>query len=71
MKRLILAVAAGASIVGGSVTALADEDHHDHSWNDEYWHHQQYGYWHGERGHWEYHHHRHVFVHVGPVTIEH
>jgi hypothetical protein len=71
MKRLILAVAVLGSVVGTSLTALADEDHRDHNWDDDYWHHEHYGYWHGDRGYWTYHHHKHVWIHVGPVTVSH
>ncbi len=70
MKKLCFALAVGASVVGTSLTAMADEDHRDHAWNDDYWHHEHYGYWHGERGYWHYHHHNHEFIRVGPVTIE-
>jgi hypothetical protein len=49
---------------------MADDDRSDHNWNDEYWHHQHYGYWHGERGYWHTHHHNHEFIRVGPVTVE-
>ena len=81
MKKLFLALAVIGSVVGTSLTAIADDDHRDHDgiidddhrnrdWNDEYWHHEHYGYWHGERGYWRYHHHKHEFIQVGPVTIE-
>ena len=84
MKKLFLALAVIGSVVGTSLTAMADDDqrdrdndhrdydnnHRDHDWNDEYWHHEHYGYWHGERGYWRYHHHKHEFIQVGPVTIE-
>jgi hypothetical protein len=64
-------MAALVSVVGSSGTALADEDHRDRNWDDDYWHHQRYGYWHGDRGHWEYHHHKHVFIRVAPLTVVH
>jgi hypothetical protein len=83
MKKLFLAIAVIGSVVGTSLTAIADDDHRDrddhrardedrrdHDWNDEYWHHEHYGYWQGERGYWQYHHHKHQFIRVGPVTIE-
>jgi hypothetical protein len=70
MKKLLLAVVVLGSIVGASLPARADEDRRDHDWNDGYWHQNQYGYWHGERGYWERHHHKHTFIQVGPVTIE-
>jgi hypothetical protein len=70
MKKLFLAIAVIGSVVGTSLTAMADEDHRDRDWNDDYWHHEHYGYWHGERGYWRYHHHHHEFVRIGPVTIE-
>ncbi len=69
MKKLFLALLAGGTVVSTSLTAFAD-DHRDHNWNDGYWHHQHYGYWHGERGYWRNYHHRHEFIRVGPVTIE-
>ena len=46
MKKLALVLAVVGSVVG---TALADEDRRDHDWNDDYWHHHHYGYWHGEQ----------------------
>jgi hypothetical protein len=70
MKKLYLALAVFGSIAATSLTAMADEDHGDHNWNDQYWHHEHYGYWHGERGYWHTHHHSHEFVRVGPVVIE-
>ena len=51
-------------------SAKADEDRHDHDWNDPYWHQNHYGYWHGQRGYWKHHHHHHEFIQMGPVTIE-
>ena len=51
--------------MGISLTALAYDDHRDHDWNDEYWHHHHYGYWHGERGYWRYHDGKHEFIRVG------
>jgi hypothetical protein len=70
MKKLLLTLVVLGSIVGTSLTALADEDRRDHDWNDEYWHHEHYGYWHGERGYWRDHHRKHEFIRVGPLTIE-
>src|SRR5215813_3794522 len=65
MTKLFLALVA-LVLVGSSFTALAYEDRRDHDWNDEYWHHHHYGYWHGERGYWRYRDHRHEFVRAGP-----
>jgi hypothetical protein len=70
MKRFIVAVGITASVIGTSLTALADDNHRDHNWNDDYWHHERYGYWHGERGYWRNYHHKHEFIRVGPLTIE-
>jgi hypothetical protein len=70
MKKLFLALAVLGSVIGTSVTASGDEDYRDHDWKDGYWHHEHYGYWHGERGNWRCHHHKHVFIRVSPVTIE-
>jgi hypothetical protein len=70
MKRLLLPLIAMGTFVVTSLPAQADEDRTDHNWNDGYWHHNHDGYWHGHKGHWEYQHHRHTFVQVGPVTIE-
>jgi hypothetical protein len=70
MKRLLLPLIAMGTFVVTSLPAKADEDRTDHNWNDGYWHHNHDGYWHGHKGHWEYQHHRHTFVQVGPVTIE-
>lgn len=64
MKKLALVLAVAGSVVG---VALADEDRRDHEWNDDYWHHHHYGYWHGERGYWRYHHHKHEFIQAGPA----
>jgi hypothetical protein len=69
MKRFILAAAITASVIGTSLTALAD-DHRDRDWNEPYWKHEHYGYWHGERGYWRNYHHHHEFIRVGPLTIE-
>ncbi|MEA3146092.1 MAG: hypothetical protein QOE88_1775 [Verrucomicrobiota bacterium] len=69
MKKLLLTLAV-AGFIGSSLSAMADDDRADHNWNDEYWHHQHYGYWHGERGYWHTHHHNHEFIRVGPVTVE-
>jgi hypothetical protein len=44
MKRLFLALAVIGSVVGSSLTAMANDDRRDHDWNDEYWHHEHYGY---------------------------
>ena len=52
--------------MGISLTALAYDDRRDHDWNDEYWHHHHYGYWHGERGYWRYHDGKYEFIRVGP-----
>jgi len=70
MKRLFLLLIAMGTVVVTSLPAKADEDRSDHNWNDAYWHHNHEGYWHGHKGHWEYQHHKHTFVQVGPVTIE-
>ena len=61
MNKVLALVVLGL-VIGASLTALADEDRRDHDWNDEYWHHHHYGYWHGERGYWRYHDHQHEFV---------
>jgi porin len=66
IKKLFLVLSALCTVIGNSLTALADEDLRDHNWNDDYWHHHHYGYWHGERGHWIYHDHKHEFIRVGP-----
>ena len=66
MKKLPLALAVVGSVIGTSLTALAYEDRRDHDWNDDYWHHHHYGYWHDERGYWRYHDHKHEFIRVGP-----
>src|SRR5215472_13311073 len=66
MKRLFLALLLLGSLVGTSPTALAYEDRRDHDWNDEYWQHHHYGYWHGERGYWRHYDHKHEFIPVGP-----
>jgi porin len=52
-------------VIGISLTGLAQDDRRDHDWNDEYWHHHDYGYWHGERGYWVYRDHKHEFIRVG------
>lgn len=77
IKKLFLIVAVLGSVVGTSLTALADDDHRDrdsdrrdHDWNDDYWHHEHYGYWHAERGYWREHHHKHQFIRIGPLTID-
>lgn len=66
MKRLVLAILVSGLVLGRSGIALAQDDRRDHDWNDEYWHHNHYGYWHGERGYWQYRDHKHVFVRVSP-----
>ena len=66
MKKPVLALAVLGSVIGVSLTAFAHDDRRDHDWNDEYWHHHHYGYWHGERGYWHYHDHEHEFIRVGP-----
>jgi porin len=66
MKKLFLALLVLGSVIGVRVIALAQDDRRDHDWNDEYWHHHHYGYWHGERGYWSYHDHKHEFIRVGP-----
>ena len=66
MKKLVLALAVLGSVIGVSLTAFAYEDRRDHDWNDDYWHHHHYGYWHGQRGYWRYHDHGHEFIRVGP-----
>jgi porin len=65
MNKLLALVVLGL-VIGASLTALAYEDRRDHDWNDEYWHHHHYGYWHGERGYWRYHDHQHEFIRAGP-----
>ena len=47
MKKLFLALMVLGLITGTSLTAFPYEDRRDHDWNDEYWHHHHYGYWHG------------------------
>ena len=66
MKKPVLALAVLGSVIGVSLTSFAYDDRRDHDWNDEYWHHHHYGYWHGERGYWRYYDHKHEFVRVGP-----
>lgn len=66
MKKLFLALVVLGLISGPSLTAFPYEDRRDHDWNDEYWHHHHYGYWHGERGYWRYKDGKHEFVRVGP-----
>jgi porin len=65
MKKLFLALPVLGAVMGISLTALAYDDRRDHDWNDEYWHHHHYGYWHGERGYWRYHDGKHEFIRVG------
>ncbi|MGH9515297.1 MAG: carbohydrate porin [Terriglobales bacterium] len=66
MKKLFLALSALGSVIGTSFTAFGYEDRRDHNWDDEYWHHHHYGYWHGERGYWRSYDHEHEFTRVGP-----
>jgi len=66
MKKLFLALLVLGLASGTSLRALPYEDRRDHDWNDEYWHHHHYGYWHGERGYWLYRNQRHEFIRVGP-----
>jgi porin len=65
MKKLFLLLSVLASVIATSPTVFADEDRRDHNWNDDYWHHHHFGYWHGERGYWRYHDHKHEFIRVG------
>ena len=66
MKKLFLALVVLGSAINTSLTAPPYEDRRDHDWNDEYWHHHHYGYWHNERGYWRYRDHRYEFIRVGP-----
>jgi porin len=66
MKKVSLALVVLGSVIGTSLTALAYEDRRDHDWNDDYWYHHRYGYWHGERGYWRHYDHKHEFIRVGP-----
>ena len=66
MKKLFLALTVLGSVIASSLTAFGYEDRRDHDWTDDYWHHHHYGYWHGERGYWRYHDHKHEFIRVGP-----
>ena len=66
MKKLFLALLVAGLVIGPSVITLAQDDRRDHDWNDEYWHHHHYGYWHGERGYWQYRDHKHEFIQVSP-----
>ena len=66
MKKLFLALVVLVVATDTSLTAPPYEDHRDHDWNDEYWHHHHYGYWHGERGYWRYRDGKHEFIRVGP-----
>jgi porin len=66
MKKPFRGVLILALVIGLSVRALAYDDRRDHDWNDEYWHHHHYGYWHGERGYWRHYDHRHEFIRVIP-----
>ena len=66
MKKLFLALLMLSLITGPSSIALAQDDRRDHDWNDEYWRHEHYGYWHGERGYWQYRDHKHEFIRVTP-----
>src|SRR5262249_40677269 len=65
MKRLFLVFSMLGSVIATLPTVSADEDRRDHDWTDDYWHHHHYGYWHGERGYWSYHDHKHEFIRVG------
>ena len=66
MTRLFPALLVVGLVIGASVIALAQDDRRDHDWNDEYWHENHYGYWHGERGYWQYRDHKHEFIRVRP-----
>ena len=66
MKKLFLVLLVLGLVIGTSLTGLAQDDRRDHDWNDEYWHHHHYGYWHGERGYWVYRNHQHEFIRVSP-----
>ena len=66
MKKLMLVLVAAALVVDPFMVALAQDDRRDHDWNDEYWHHHHFGYWHGERGYWQYRDHKHEFIRVTP-----
>jgi hypothetical protein len=70
MKTLLLLPVVLGTLIGTSLPVKADEDRRNHDWNDEYWHEHHEGYWHGHKGQWEYDHHKHTFIQVGPVTIE-
>jgi porin len=69
MKKLSLAFTVLGSVISTSLTAFAHEDRRDHDWNDDYWHHRHYGYWHGERGYWRYYDHKHEFIRVVPDVV--
>jgi porin len=66
MKKLFLVLLVPGLVIATSLTGLAQDDRRDHDWNDEYWHHHHYGYWHGERGYWVYRDHKHEFIPAGP-----
>jgi len=66
MKKLLLALLVLGLVIGNPLTVLSYEDPRDHDWNDEYWHHHHYGYWHGERGSWRFRDHKHEFIRVSP-----
>ena len=66
MKKRFLALLVLGLVSRTSLTAFPYEDRRDHDWNDEYWHHHHYGYWHGERGYWQNRDHKHEFVRVSP-----
>jgi hypothetical protein len=82
MKALLLAFSLFGAVLGTTLVAQADdhyyrrshsyyEDRHDHDWNDGYWRHHRYGYWHGRHGYWGHRHGHYVFIPVGPgVGIE-
>jgi hypothetical protein len=86
MKAFLLSLSVVATFIGTSFTARGDDErayyhHHryhedrnidrfDHDWNDGYWHHHHYGYWHSQRGYWTVRHHHHLFVTAPGVSVE-
>jgi porin len=66
MTKLFSIFVVASLVVASCSFALAQDDRRDHDWSDEYWHHHHYGYWHGERGYWQYRNHKHEFVRVSP-----
>ena len=66
MKKLFLVLLVAGLVTGPSGRALAQDDRRDHDWNDEYWRHEHYGYWHGKRGYWVDRDHKHEFIRVTP-----